>query len=104
MNDMTNKVLIANIHKQLIQLNIKRTNNWSKKWAEDLNRHFSKEDIQIANRHMRKCPTLLIIKPEKMKYHVRAVRMAITESLQKTNEGEDVEKREPSYTVCGDVN
>ena len=105
-NDLSDKV--SKTYKELIKLNSKKTNNPIMKWAKDMNRNLTEEDIDMANKHMRKCSTSLAIREIQFKttmsYHPTPLRMVKTNKTgNNTNVGGDVEKGEPSCIVGGNA-
>ena len=97
LNDAADKGLISRIYRQRMQLNIKnkQTTHPVRNWAEDLNRHFSREDIQMAKKHMKRCTTSLITRERQiettMRYHFTLFRTAIIKNTtQRDRVGKEV--------------
>ena len=91
-----------------MKLNTRKMNNQTKKWVKELNKHFSKEDIQMANKHMKRYSISLLLEKSKSKPQWGTVsgqsEWLPSKCLQTISAGEGVEKMEPSYTVGGNAN
>ena len=107
-NPIADKGLISKIYKKHEQLSSKIPNNLIKKWMKNLNRHISKEDVQMANRYIKRCSVLLIIRKMQIKttvrYRLTPIGKTIIKKIEDNRCCKAVEERELLCTTAGNVN